>query len=75
MILDVRNNNPITAVGYTNADQVLAEYRDFAEHPTLTRDDLYKFITKPSAKRDEFLARLELQIEILSGRIITQTII
>lgn len=73
MILGTPNNTQVSAPQITDADTMLAGYRNFAQNINLTKDDLYKFLTSPGSDRNEFLKQYDASVELQSNRFIEQT--
>lgn len=52
------NQQLVIAAPEVKADnKMLAAYQSYVQNVSATSDDLYRFLTQPSASRDEFLAK------------------
>ena len=56
MILKQPQNTPVTAPQMADMADALSRYRNWMNDQNLVMADFLKFITQPSALRDEFLA-------------------
>lgn len=64
MILDKQQNTPVAAPAFSNSDALLAKYKAWSKNATATADELYTFMTTPSASRNVFLSTLSHAVSI-----------
>jgi len=55
MIIKPLENTPVTAPQFNDMNAALSVYRTFKDNQVLQMSDFYKFISRSSNERDEFL--------------------
>jgi hypothetical protein len=74
MILENKNNIPVSATQFEDVAAVLDAFRTWKGFAFLTPADLFLFISKPSPERDEFLATLNVTVKVVKTDFATQTV-
>lgn len=69
MILDKQQNTLVAAPSFSNSETILAKYKTWSANATATANELYTFMTTPSAARSQFIATLSHAVSIKENHI------
>ena len=69
MILEPKTNKQTAAVSFDNADSILAKDKSWKGDVSLTKSDLYLFMTRPSTDRSRFLSTLTIVASVTTNAV------